>query len=225
MSCWRLELPTNWDSYVASLSRNLRRDVRRLERAFLDTDRVVLHRVQRIEELPEAMDIFVDLHQRRRKWLGESGCFASARFLAFYRNVVPDLLRHGQLQFYWLELDGKPVAAEYQLVGNGILYEYQAGIEPAAMEHQPGKLINTAILRQAIAGGYRAFDFLRGDEPYKARFGAKPRPSVRFRVAPHRPIAQLRHGLWVAGRNVKDWVKTIRKETRNPKSEIQMTNE
>ena len=113
---------------------------------------------------------------------------------------MPDLLRHGQLQFYWLELDGQPVAAEYQLVGNGVLYAYQAGVDPAAMEHQPGNLINLAILRQAIDGGYRAFDFLRGDEPYKARFGAQPRPSVEFRVAPHRPVAQLRHNLWLAGR-------------------------
>jgi len=225
MSCWRLELPADWESYVASLSRNLRRDVRRLERDLLDTDRVVLHRVTRIEELPEAMDIFVDLHQRRRKWLGEGGCFASPRFLAFYRDVVPDLLRHGQLQFYWLELDGRPVAAEYQLVGNGILYEYQAGMDPAAMEHQPGKLINAAILRQAISGGYRAFDFLRGDEPYKARFGARPRPTVQFRVAPHRPVAQLRHNLWVAGRNVKDWVKTMIKEPGTLKAEMQMTND
>ena len=212
-NCWRLELAADWDSYVASLSRNLRRDVRRLERDLLDTDRVTLHRVARIEELPRAMDVFVDLHQRRRRSLGEAGCFSSARFLAFYRDVVPDLLRHGQLQFFWLELDGKPVAAEYQLVGNGILYEYQAGMEPAATQHQPGKLINIAILRQAIAGGYRAFDFLRGDEPYKARFGAKLRQSVEFRVAPLRPVAKLRHNLWVAGRSVKDWMKTSRRKT------------
>ncbi len=117
MSCWRLELPTDWETYVASLSRNLRRDIRRLERDLLDTDRVVLHHVQRIEELPEAMDIFVDLHQRRRKALGEAGCFASARFLAFYRDVVPDLLRHGQLQFYWLELDGQPVGRRIPIGG------------------------------------------------------------------------------------------------------------
>jgi CelD/BcsL family acetyltransferase involved in cellulose biosynthesis len=225
VNCWRLELPTDWPSYVASLSRNLRRDVRRLERDLLDTDRIVLHHVKRMEELPEAMDVFVELHQRRRKALGEAGCFASARFLAFYRDVVPNLLRHGQLQFYWLELDGQPVAAEYQLVGNGILYEYQAGMDPAAMEHQPGKLLNVAILRQAIAGGYRAFDFLRGDEPYKARFGAKPRPSIRFHVAPPRPVAQLRHNLWVAGRNVRDWVKTMIKEPANLNPEIQMANE
>jgi CelD/BcsL family acetyltransferase involved in cellulose biosynthesis len=200
-------MPVDWASYLASFGKKRRRDMRRLEETLLDADHVVLHRVERIEELSEAMDILVDLHQRRRRSLGEVGCFASARFLAFYRDVVPDLFRRGQLHFYWLEIDGKPAAAEFQLVGNGVLYEYQSGIDPEAMEHRPGNLINTAILRDAIAGGYRAFDFLRGDEPYKARFGAQPRPSVEFRVAPHRPVAQLRHNLWLAGNNVKQWVK------------------
>ncbi|MFZ1935406.1 MAG: GNAT family N-acetyltransferase [Thermoguttaceae bacterium] len=216
MNCWRLELSTDWERYLASLPRKLRSDIRHLERDLLNTGRAVLRRVQRLDELPKAMDIIVDLHQRRRKSLGEAGCFASARFLGFFRDVVPDLLRRGQLQFYWLELDGKPVAAEYQLVGNGIVYSYQAGVDPAAMEHQPGKMINAAILRQAIAGGYRGFDFLRGDEPYKARFAAKPRPTVHFRVAPRRPAARLRHNLWVAGRNVKDWMKTMMKEAGSP---------
>ena len=117
LNCWRLELPLDWDSYVASLGRNLRRELRRLERELLSTDRVALHWVTRLDELPQAMDILVELHQRRRAMLGEAGCFASARFLGFYRDVVPELLRRGQVQFYWLELDGRPVAAEYQLVG------------------------------------------------------------------------------------------------------------
>jgi CelD/BcsL family acetyltransferase involved in cellulose biosynthesis len=225
MNCWRLELSTDWERYVASLPRKLRTDIRRLERDLLNTGRAVLQRVQCLDELPKAMDIIVDLHQRRRKSLGEAGCFASASFLGFFRDVVPDLLRRGQLQFYWLELDGKPVAAEYQLVGNGIVYSYQAGVDPEAMEHQPGKMINAAILRQAIAAGYRAFDFLRGDEPYKARFAAKRRPTVHFRIAPRRPAAQLRHTLWVAGRSVKDWMKTMIKEQGTAKPEIQTVKE
>jgi CelD/BcsL family acetyltransferase involved in cellulose biosynthesis len=207
VNCWRLDLPSDWESYVASLGKNLRRDVRRLERELLNTDRVTLHSASRLDELPHAMNILVELHQRRRAMLSEKGCFASERFLGFYSDVVPDLLRCGQVQFFWLELDGKPVAAEYQLVGNGTLYAYQAGVDPESMQHQPGKLINLAILRRAIECGYLAFDFLRGDEPYKARFGALPRPMVEYRVVPPRPVAQLRHGLWLAGSNVKQWVK------------------
>jgi CelD/BcsL family acetyltransferase involved in cellulose biosynthesis len=206
-NCWRLDLPTSWESYVVSLGKNLRREVRRLERDVLDSGRAVLHSAARLDELPLAMDILIELHQRRRETLGEKGCFASSPFLGFFHDVVPELLRHGQLQFHWLELDGKAVAAEYQLVGDGVLYAYQAGIDPDSMEQQPGKLINLAILRKAIAGGYRAFDFLRGDELYKARFGAKARSSTELRIVPHRPLAQLRHNLWLAGSNVKAWVK------------------
>ena len=32
LSCWRLDLPTDWDQYFASLGKHLRRDARRLER-------------------------------------------------------------------------------------------------------------------------------------------------------------------------------------------------
>jgi CelD/BcsL family acetyltransferase involved in cellulose biosynthesis len=207
MNCWRLDLPTDWDAYISSLSKNLRRDFRRLERDLLNTNRVILHSVKRIDELPEAMAILVALHQQRREKLGEKGCFASPRFLGFHNDVAPELLRRGQAQFHWLELDGQPVAAEYQLVGNGTLYTYQAGIAPDAMEHQPGKLIYFAILRRAIEQGYRVFDFLRGDEPYKARFGAQARPSVRIRVVPRLAAAQLRHNVWLAGIGLKNLVK------------------
>jgi len=206
-NCWRLELPTDWESYFASLGKHLRRDQRRLERELLSANRATLRMATRLDELPQAMDILVDLHQRRRKMLGEKGCFASARFLGFYRDVVPELLRRGRVQLYWLEIDGKPVAAEYHLVGDGMLYVYQAGIDPDWLEQKPGNLINLMILRQAIERGYRAYDFLRGDEPYKARFGAQPRPSMEFRVVPPRATAQLRHNLWRAGSSVKQWVK------------------
>jgi CelD/BcsL family acetyltransferase involved in cellulose biosynthesis len=206
-NCWRLPLPTDWERYVASLGRNLRRDVRQLERNYWDSGRVVLHSVHRLDELPAAMDILIDLHSRRRASLGEKGCFASARFLAFFHEVMPELLRQGRLQLHWLDLDGRPVAAECLFLDGGILYMYQGGIDPTATEHQPGKLIQLAIVRQAIEGGVLAFDFLRGDEPYKARFGARPRPSVHLRLVPPRPLAKLRHRVWLAGRNVKEWVK------------------
>ncbi len=120
--------------------------------------------------------------------------------------MVPELLRRGRVQLYWLEFDGRPAAAEYHLVGDGVLYVYQSGMEPDLLEHKPGNLINLMIVRQAIERGYRAYDFLRGDEPYKARFGAQPRPSVELRIVPPRAAAHSRHNLWQAGRSVKQWM-------------------
>jgi CelD/BcsL family acetyltransferase involved in cellulose biosynthesis len=215
-NCWRLDLPASWESYIASLGKHQRRTVRRLERESLHTDRAVLHVATRSDELARAMDILIELHQRRRTALGEKGCFASPRFLSFFRDVVPALLRAGQVQLYWLELDGKPAAAEYHLAGGGVLYVYQAGVDPDLLPLQRGNLINLMILRRAIEQGYRAYDFLRGDEPYKARFGARPRSSMQYRVVPPRTAARLRHGLWRAGNSVKQWIKRgVRKEVMN----------
>lgn len=205
--CWRIELPTDWNTYVNSLeSKNLRRDLRRLARNFVETNRAVLRSVRRLEELPDAMNLFVELHQRRRESLGETGCFASPQFLAFYRDVVPELLRRGHLHLCWMEIDGRPVAAEYQLSGNGVLYAYMVGMSPDAVHCQPGKLNNMLVLQDALQNGYRAFDFLRGDERYKARFGATPRPTLELRIVPDRAAARVRHNLWAAGSQLKHWL-------------------
>ena len=143
-------------------------------------------------------------------WTREAsaGCFASDRFLSFFRDVVPAMFRGGQLRFYWLEIDGKPIAALYELVGDQILYAYQSGVDPEAIEHEPGKLLHAMLVRDAIDRGCQAFDLLRGDEPFKAVFGAKPRPVVAFRVVPCRAGRNSAIGLWLARYCAKKWLKS-----------------
>lgn len=207
MNCWRLELPSRWDEYLARLSKSHRKQVRRLEREYFESGRAVLHTVQRRGELPQAMDLLVDLHQQRRQSVGQRGCFASQRYSAFLREVTPRLLANGQLQLHWLEIDGRPAAVEHHLAGEGIAYAYQAGIDPQTLPWQPGRLITLAIIRRAIEQGGRAVDFLRGDEPYKAHFRASPSPSLSLRIVPNRATSRMWHGLWLAGKRVKGWMK------------------
>ena len=207
-NCWRIELSASWEEYLDRLSKDHRKQIRRSVRGLLASGRVTVHSVERVEDLPRAQDVLIDLHQRRRRSLGEPGCFTSSRFTAFHRQVMPDLLRNGQLHLDWLELDGRPVAAEYRLAGQGVVYAYQAGVDPDSLEHSPGRLSHITVLRRAIEQGYRAVDFLRGDEPYKAHWRAEPRPSLEIRVVPARPAAQLRHGVWLAGAGVKQWIRS-----------------
>lgn len=207
-NCWRIDLPPSWDEYLAGLSKDHRKQVRRAENRMLASGRVVARRVDCLDDLPEAQRILVDLHQRRRRSLGEPGCFASASFAAFHGAVMPDLLRAGQLHLDWIELDGKPLAAEYHLAGGGVIYAYQSGIDPDRLEVGPGQLSHVVALRRAIEQGDRAFDFLRGDEPYKAHWRARPRRSLRIRVVPSRTAAQWRHGIWLAGVGAKHWIQS-----------------
>lgn len=205
--CWRIRLPNSWDEYLARLSKSHRKQLRRLTERLLNKGRAVVHHVDRLADLSQGQEILVDLHQRRRRALGDSGCFASTRFSAFHLDVMPELLRSGQLSLAWVEVDGRPVVAEYHLNGEGVTYAYQAGIASDVKDFSPGQLGNLVTIRRAIEHGCRAFDFLRGNEAYKAHWRAQPRPSKEIRVVAPRASAQLRHALWRAGSRVKRWVK------------------
>lgn len=207
-NCWRIALPDHWDEFLAKLSKNHRKQLRRRQRTVLDGRRDVLHCVQHAADLPRAQEVLMDLHQRRRRSQGGQGCFDSRRFTAFHDEVMPEMLRAGQLRLVWLEVDGRPVVAEYQLTGDGVVYAYQSGINPDVLELAPGSLGHLLTLRQAMEDGYRAFDFLRGDEPYKRHWRACVRPTWHVRVVPSQPSARLRHCLWLAGSNMKKWIKT-----------------
>jgi len=96
----------------------------------------------------------------------------------------------------WLEWQGQAIAAEYLLISEETVRAYQSGMNPQFGHMSPGFLANLAVIQQAITEGYRVFDFLRGDEPYKADWGARPLEMVRIRAVPPRAVPQMRLRLW-----------------------------
>ncbi|MBN1911139.1 MAG: GNAT family N-acetyltransferase [Pirellulales bacterium] len=206
-SGWRIELPGIVPEYVAAFSKNARKKFRRVQRNWLDSGRASMQTVQSANELNEALDILIDLHERRRQALGEPGCFASPMFTAFHREVARKMLVQGHLLLHVLRVDGRPIAADYHFAGAGVVYAYQGGVDPERLDFEPGRMITTATLIWAIENGYRAYDLMRGDEPYKMHWQAQQVGNVEYRiVAPH-AVAQLRHAAWLAGRGAKDLIR------------------
>lgn len=205
-SCWRVNLPDCWEDYLHTLSKSHRKQIRRLDRQYFDTRRAHLHTAQTPQQVEYGLEVLRRLHQRRRESLGQSGCFSSSRFATFHAQIAQRLLRSGQLRLVWLDVDGRTVAAEYQVLGDGVVYAYQSGIEPSALRHEPGRLITLAMLKLAINEGRHAYDFLRGDEQYKAHWRALPRPTHEVRIAVDSPIARLRQKAWWASGVLKGWL-------------------
>jgi CelD/BcsL family acetyltransferase involved in cellulose biosynthesis len=206
-TCWSLDLPAAWDDYLATLSKSHRKQLRRLEREVLESKRVHWHSVTSQDELNHAWSMLVNLHQRRRRSLGEPGCFASRSFHDFHREVAGRMLAAGQLRLSWLELDGSPVAAEYHFAGNDTTFAYQGGVDPDRLGEEPGRLSTICCLRGAMAEGQRRFDFMRGDEPYKAHWRAVPQATFDYRVVPNRRLARLRGRVLLWSDTVVDWIR------------------
>jgi CelD/BcsL family acetyltransferase involved in cellulose biosynthesis len=147
------------------------------------------------------------LHQRRRKSLGEPGCFASRLFHDFHREATERLLARGQLRLSSFELDGSPAAAEYHLADASTTYAYQGGVDPDRLAEEPGRLSTILCLRAAIAEGHTRMDFLRGDEPYKAHWRAAPQPTFDYRIIPNRRLARLRGRVLNVTGAITDWMR------------------
>jgi CelD/BcsL family acetyltransferase involved in cellulose biosynthesis len=191
-ACWSLALPASWDEYLGGISKSHRKQLRQLERRVLESDRAVWHRCSSAADFDSAWNVLVDLHQRRRRSLGEPGCFASHTFHDFHHEVAQRLLARGQLRLSWLALDGVPAAAEYHFSDDRATYAYQGGVDPDRLGEEPGRLSMILCLRAAIDEGHTTFDFMRGDEPYKAHWRAAARPTYDYRIVPNRRLARLR---------------------------------
>lgn len=204
---WRIELPRSWDAYLALLSKSHRKQLRRCQRQYFDSGRASIHWVENEPQLDIAWDLLVRLHQDRQQSRGNSGCFASAHYATFHRGMASELLRAGQLWLGWLEIDGRPLAVEYQFVDGKTVFAYQGGIDHSVLELSPGQMILSASIQRAISEGYSTFDFLRGDEPYKPHWRAEPHPLEDVRIVKRTASNQVRKGLWVAGDHVRNWLR------------------
>lgn len=209
LNTWSIDLPESWEEFLASQSKSHRKQLRRLESRVLNTERCKWHLVKLVEDFKPAWEIFVDLHQRRRQSLGESGCFASATWGEFHSDVAQRLLAEGCLRMSWLELDGNPIAAEYHFTMGRTTFAYQGGIDPDRLDQQPGKLSLICCLQHAIAEGHRKFDLLRGDESYKPHWRAKPHETVRTQIVPERTVAQMRYNTWNSLHGAARWIQQV----------------
>jgi CelD/BcsL family acetyltransferase involved in cellulose biosynthesis len=204
---WRVSLPASWEEFLMVLSKPHRNRLRRADKTYFQSGKVQSFQVQTPDEVARFFNILVNLHQGRWQRRGRPGCFASPPFQAFHREIAARLFADGRATLSWLEMDGKPLAAEYRLHGADVMYAYQCGIDPDRLQVKPGELSNMVAIKNAIERGQHAFDFLRGDEPYKAHWRAVPQSMLSVRVIPRHTSARLRHGAWVAGKSVKHWVK------------------
>ncbi len=205
--CWRIELPDNWDEYLARLSRKRRERVRAFVRRMFDSGLAIWHLAETDAEVARGYEILIDLHQKRRISLEEKGCFASDTFTEFHREMLHQLWSEGRARIHWIEFEGRPIAVEYDLIGARTVYVYQTGIDPDAIEHSPGWLSAIASIRSALEGGYASFDFLRGDEPYKATLRGEPVAMQVVQVTAPNTAALLRRRVRRSIRFTKDHLK------------------
>jgi len=168
--CPFIPLPSSWELYLGNISAKTRREIRHDRRVLEQRAKASVRVVTETAEVDEAMAAFMRLHQARRESLGEQGSFSDERYERFHRAVSREFAERGWLRLWLLEIDGTPVAARYQFVYHGRVYDYLPGHHPQWHKYSVGLVLLSHCLEQAILAGDQEMDLLRGTESYKSRW-------------------------------------------------------
>ena len=183
VNSWSLDLPSSWAELTErqrghGVHRKAKKCMARLQSNELQIRQLVDER-----DLDFGVKQLIRLHQARRESVGDRGCFADLRFEIFLRDALAHMLAERTACFTLCEKDDQVIGVQLLLLGSHTVFMYQSGVDPNYLSLEPGHAVVTGSLLYAIYQGYIAYDFLRGDEPYKSFWGAHPRPLQRIIMA------------------------------------------
>lgn len=167
--CPVIALPDTFDAYLANLSKKQRHEIRRkMRRAETAGAKVTL--VESGNGLASKVDSFLRLlgssSDSKNVWLTDSR-------KAIFREIAQAARNSGTLQLMFLEINGKKAAGLFNFAYRNRIWVYNSGLDPNEFGHLSAGVVLTAkSIERAIEDGRSEFDFLRGSEAYKYRFGA-----------------------------------------------------
>lgn len=173
--CPYLTLPSSWDAYLATLTPTRRQTVRRKERnLYRDHDATLTDYAP--DRFQDGWRVLTDLHARR--WDGAAALGAPG--MEPLHLGLNALLPPEATWLVSLDLDGTPAAAWYGFALGDTVSFYQGGWDPRWERQSVGAVLMGMMIRRAIERGFRTFDFLRGEEPYKATWTQAARTCYRL---------------------------------------------
>ena len=175
----RIALNGDFDEYLSRVEKKQRHEIRRKMRRAAESElnvRFVL--VDPSTDIEPELDTFFDL------MVHDPG---KADFLhPAMREQMSAILhaahKEGYLWLGFLEIDGVKTASSLNFDYNGKLWGYNSGVSRAHMELSPGWVLLSHIIQWCCENKRHEFDFMRGDEEYKYRFGGVNRFVMRAQV-------------------------------------------
>jgi CelD/BcsL family acetyltransferase involved in cellulose biosynthesis len=119
------------------------------------------------------------LHALRWRRRDEPGMLADPLLGRLLRASAPRLAAEGLLRLHRIRFDDEAVAVLLVLQGGRSACYFLSGFDPAHARLSPGRVLIGRAIAAAAEEGAGTFDFLRGHETYKTRWGAGEHRRIR----------------------------------------------
>jgi CelD/BcsL family acetyltransferase involved in cellulose biosynthesis len=165
-----LDVPKDWDSYLASLGSKERHELKRKIRRIARDHHDVEVRSATPETLERDLKLFVEMHRGAE---GLKGHFMRPEIATFFERVAHAFMPLSWLRLDFLEVEGRPIASTFGFSFGERYYLYNSAYEPSAGRLSPGLVLVAQLVKRCIDEGCAVFDFLRGEERYKFDLGGE----------------------------------------------------
>ena len=177
--CPQLALPDNFETYLGALGGKQRREIRRkLRRADAEGASAVF--------ITDPSDQYLEIQEFIK--LMESSGREKAEFLNSgmregFVNILKVMQDCGLLRLCFLKLEDHNLASYAYFSLDDTLYLYNSGYDIGQYSAlSPGWVLLAKLFDYAIKNGHKRFDFMRGDEDYKYRFGGEDVSLMRLQI-------------------------------------------
>jgi CelD/BcsL family acetyltransferase involved in cellulose biosynthesis len=175
----RIPLNGSFEDYLARIDKKQRHEIRRKMRRAAESEKNVRFViVDGTEDLDAEINAFFDLmaeDAQKKEFLHPA---MREQLAATIRNAHA----HGYLWLAFLEVDGAKTAASLNFDYKNKLWGYNSGVSSEHRELSPGWVLLAHTIQWCCENGRYEFDFMRGDEDYKYRFGGVNKYVMRVRV-------------------------------------------
>lgn len=173
-----LDLPTDWETYVESLPKKDRHELRRKMRRLGAAGQVTFSADSRdldggLRELFRMMEIS----------RADKAGFLTPERRRFFEAMAQAMQRAGYLRLFFLSLDGQRASTTLCFDYGNAYSLYNSGYDPAQARLSVGLLVKALCIKDAIEKGRTRFEFLRGAEAYKYDLGGKDSPVYTLTVS------------------------------------------
>lgn len=174
-ACPVLSLPRTATEFIDDLPHRLQHNLSYYRRKLAMCGEVMFEQAveNNFDELFEAL---LSLHKARWRMTNSKGVLFADDVQSFHRDAAFGLLSHGALRLYSLRIDGRVIACLYGFHHAQRTYYYLSGFDPEFAQYSPGNILVAHAIHEAIREGATEFDFLRGRESYKYKWGAIDQP-------------------------------------------------
>jgi len=175
-----INLPGDWETYLAGIEKKQRHEIRRKMRRAYNNQLPVRWYIARD---PVTIDSEIDAFLKLMELDPEKARFLTPLMRDNFQRTIRCAYKEDCLLLAFLEVDENKAAAYLSFDYIDQLWVYNSGINSTYTEYSPGWVLLGELIRWSIEHGKKAFDFMRGDEDYKYRFGAKKRDVMRVTLA------------------------------------------